>query len=171
MNQAQKLKFANLTVDIYSDADSARYVFRGDIAETFDAKSIPMLSKRSVVFDLAGINGINSCGVREWVQFMREFSQATDFQLENCSVSIVDQFNLVPQTMGNAHIASFYAPYYCATCDEEVTVLITTSDHWNVLAAKAAPEMRHSCGTKLDFDALEDSYFQQIERFPPKKAG
>jgi hypothetical protein len=171
MEKVQGLKFTNLTVEIYADANSARYVFLGDIEETFDSKSIPRFAKQTLVFDLAGVNGINSCGVREWVLFMREFSKTTDLSLENCSVSIVDQFNLVPQTMGNAHVTSFYAPYYCANCDEEVTVLLSTREHWDVLTAKAAPEKRHSCGTKLDFDALEDSYFQQIERYPPKKAG
>jgi hypothetical protein len=171
MKKLHTIDFGQLVVEIYADPTAARYVFRGDIEEGLDPQKLPNLMRRETVFDLEGISSVNSCGVRTWAQIIREFSSKTELMLERCSVSIVDQFNLVPQTLGAAHVRSFYAPYYCAHCDEEVTVLLDTVSHWHELSQGTAPEIRHSCGTNLEFDALEDSYFIQIENFSKKLAG
>ena len=171
MEKAQEILFDRLSIEIYIDNEQAKYVFKGDVDETLDVKKVPVMAGKRIIFDLGNIYSVNSCGVREWVFLMREFSQGIEFRLEKCSVSIVDQFNIVPQTMGTAEVTSFYAPYYCPNCDEEVTTLLKTKDHWAILSKKAAPDFKHSCGAMLEFDALEDCYFHQIEKFSAKKTG
>ncbi len=171
MEKTQVAEFAGLTVTLYVDATSARYHFVGDIAENITLKEFPRIDRTEITFDLAGITSVNSCGVRTWIQLIREITQKAHLRLENCTVSIVDQFNLIPQTLGAAEVTSFFAPYYCATCDEEVTHLIETADHWATLSTGAAPAIKHHCGTNLEFDALEDVYFNQIDKFTKLKAG
>lgn len=170
MIKTQEIIFKALRIDVYMDARTALYQFQGDVDEAFEHKRVPVAARPTIRFDLGGIASINSCGVREWCNLMTRFSQGAWLTLENCSVAIVDQFNIVPQTIGRAFIQSFYAPYYCSSCDEETTVLLDTETHQERLRTKQAPEICHHCGTTLEFDALEESYFQQIDRFFAQKA-
>lgn len=170
MQKTNEIAFNALKIEIYMDDHSALYRFKGDVDETFEYKRIPVASRQTIRFDLEGIASINSCGVREWSNLMKQFSSGVELVLEKCSVAIVDQFNIVPQTMGRAFIQSFFAPYYCPSCDEETSVLLDTEKHRESLAKKQAPEVCHHCGTALEFDALEDCYFHQIDRFFAQKA-
>jgi hypothetical protein len=171
MDKIHRIEWDGLVVDIYADETSVRYVFVGDIAESLSLKKLPVVPRQTTIFELSGIRSINSCGIRNWVILMREFSDRTDLRLEKCAVCLVDQFNLVPQTLGSATVSSFYAPYYCSTCDEEIVVLLDTESNWETLGQGIAPEVTHHCGTHLEFDALEDSYFQQINRFTLRGSG
>jgi hypothetical protein len=139
--------------------------FRGDLDETFEHKKFPVLRGKAIRISLAQVANINSIGVREWVYLMREVSEYGPVILQECSVSFQDQINVVPQLLGKATVASFYAPYYCPTCEIEEACVIDTAVHRNILLARVAPEIKHHCGTPMEFDALEDSYFNQIERF------
>lgn len=169
MEKLQEVRFDRLAIDIFIGDDHARYVFRGDVDETLEYASVPIVARKEIVFDLGQIQSVNSCGVREWVFLIRAFSKGAHLTFENCVVSLVDQFNIVPQTLGDAEVRSFFAPYYCSSCDEEVTTLLKTKDHWNSLALRQAPIFTHHCGEQLEFDALEDSYFNNIQRFLPQK--
>lgn len=171
MDKIHSVDFGGLSVEISADAGTARYTFVGDIAESLDPSLLTVVDRDETIFDLEGIRSVNSCGVRTWVGIVRDFSSRTHLVFDKCSVSIVDQFNLVPQTLGHASIASFYAPYYCSTCDEEVTVLLRADTYQSELAEGTAPKIRHNCGTNLEFDALEDTYFQQLREPTKKQAG
>src|SRR5687767_4034373 len=61
---------------------------------------------------------VNSCGVREWVNLLKELSSAS-ITYEECTLSIVRQLNAVPAFKGPAKVKNFYAPYFCKDCDEE----------------------------------------------------
>ncbi len=162
MELVDKIDLGRLEIQIFSSESEVLYLIKGDVDEHFTFKKIPKLAKPVTRFKLGGIKTLNSCGVREWVFFMREFSDIPRLELEECSVALVDQFNVVPQTLGRAIVKSFYAPYYCPHCDEEVNYLIRTDEFRDVLLAKKAPEVKHSCGTEMDFDALEDCYFHHV---------
>jgi hypothetical protein len=171
MNKKHEIVFKSLTIKIFLNENEALYFFNGDVDETFEYKRIPVASRARIRFDLEGITSINSCGVREWSQLIKQFSNKINLTLEKCSIAIIDQFNIVSQTLGRATVKSFYAPYYCPTCDEETNILLDAEQHRQSLANKLAPEVIHSCGNALEFDALEDCYFQQIERLWQKKTG
>ena len=165
MEILQTLNLDNLTVEWGSSSDETMYVLSGSINERFNYHSIPLLLSPRVIFQLSQIRTLNSSGVRAWVYFMRQFDAVADLSFAECSVPLLDQLNIVPQMMGNARVVSFYAPYYCKSCDEEEACLIDTKTHANVLLSRQAPEMEHTCGTVMHFDALEDCYFSQVERF------
>ena len=77
-------------------------------------------------------------------------------------MTMVDQINMVPDSLGNGVVESFYAPY---ACDEhgETSRLIVTKDHVKGIEGNIAPEMTcEHCNEKLVFDALEDAYFMFV---------
>ncbi len=124
-----------------------------------------------VVIHLAGIERINSCGVRDWVNWLTGLQkQRKEIFLVECSPAIVAQLNLVNNfTGGSGVVQSFYAPYFCASCSKERTRLLSTDDVAAMDPPKAPPFRCDECDGPMDFDDLEDSYFafvKHVERRP-----
>lgn len=155
----ESISLGALDVILTTDEQSVTYTFQGAIDENFDYKRIPLVEKQRVFFHLRYVNSFNSCGVREWIYFSRTFAQQMELVVEECSVIMFDQFNVVPQIFQRMHIESFFAPYFCSKCNEEVGCLIRVSEHRNLLNEKIAPSFSHHCGHSLEFDGLEESYF------------
>lgn len=79
-----------------------------------------------LVFNFKGITAINSCGVRNWVNFLKSFGDA-NAAFEECPPTIVKQMNMIPSFTAGAKITSVYVPYTCDRCEKEAMVLIDTS--------------------------------------------
>lgn len=163
--KGQRYVFGRLQVEIHEmNTGQIKYTFSGSFDEAFAYDGLPAQEIGRVVIDLEKVESINSVGVREWTSFIERFGNKAEIFFENCSVAMVDQFNIVPQAMGKGQIVSFFAPYYCPSCEQEVNQFVETSKHLADLMTKKAPDFLHQCGTELEFDAIEDCYFHQIER-------
>ncbi len=128
---------------------------------------LPRLTGNVLVVDSTDVIRINSCGVRDWVNWLSAIHQkGTKVVLIRCSPSIVNQINLVTNFSGHAVVHSFCAPYYCSSCDRELQKLIETD---SVLAGsmKAPPFRCNDCGSALEFDDIEESYFAFINATDP----
>jgi hypothetical protein len=124
-----------------------------------------------VVIHLGGIERINSCGVRDWVNWLTGLQKAKkEIYLIESSSAIVAQLNLVNNfTGGGGVVQSFYAPYFCSQCSKERTRLLLTDEVANMDPPKAPPFRCDECDGPMDFDDLEDSYFafvKHVERKP-----
>ena len=113
----------------------------------------------TVVIDLREVERINSCGVRDWVNWLgRVESKNIEIVLVECSPAIVAQINLVNNFTGNGVVKSFYVPYFCPECDEEKVLLCETADMGP--PPHEAPICRcDECDLVMDFDDMPDSYF------------
>ena len=112
-----------------------------------------------IVIDLAGISGINSCGVREWIDFVRALRRkGCQLVLERCSVHVVDKLNLVLNFRGNGKVRSVYAPYICEACFVEQELLIDIEDNWQEQLTRDAPSCAQ-CGEAMELDHIETEYF------------
>ena len=81
------------------------------------------------MIDLGEIERINSCGVRDWVNWLEKLeTNGTRSVLVECSPAIVAQINLVNNFTGSGVVKSFYVPYFCPECDEEKVLLVEASD-------------------------------------------
>lgn len=98
--------------------------FAGEIDENADFAELRRRLHGEVVFHLGGVRRINSCGVREWVNFVRELPEVTGLEFTHCSTAIVTQLNMIYNFRGNARIRSFYAPYVCESCNAETDKLL-----------------------------------------------
>ena len=166
MAKTERIDLPRLCIEITQVDTSTTYAFKGSIDETFLFHQIPVLASAAIVFDLREIRGLNSVGVREWVYFVRQFEAKGHFSFRDVAVPFVDQVNTVPQMLGKATVSSFFAPFYCPRCDEEVNEVLVCQDHRIALLSRHAPALAHAkCGESLEFDALEDCYFHQVERF------
>lgn len=94
----------------------------GVIDEDTDFRSLEK-SAGPFYLNLSGITGINSLGIRGWVNFWKAHSDKPVFYVE-CPPVIVRQMSMIPSFCGNANVVSVYVPYVCNNCDSEQLVLI-----------------------------------------------
>jgi len=160
--------FGNLTIEIQQSANEVTYRFIGEVDEHFRQREVPRIAKAKITFVLEDVATFNSCGIREWIYLVREIGELGTLRFTRCSVAMIDQINMVPDSLGKGEVESFFAPYYCG-CGGEVNRLISVSESINQLVLKHAPEFKcENCGNQLEFDALEESYFLFTEAVMPK---
>jgi anti-anti-sigma regulatory factor len=113
----------------------------------------------TAVIDLGEIERINSCGVRDWVNWLSKLeNNGTRSVLVECSPAIVAQINLVNNFTGSGVVKSFYVPYFCPECDEEKVLLVEAADMGP--PPHEPPTCRcDECDLVMDFDDMPDSYF------------
>lgn len=113
----------------------------------------------TVVIDLGEVDRINSCGVRDWVNWLgRVEVKNVDVVLVECSPAIVAQINLVNNFTASGVVKSFYVPYFCPECDEEKVLLCETGDMGP--PPHEPPICRcDECDLVMDFDDMPESYF------------
>jgi anti-anti-sigma regulatory factor len=120
---------------------------------------VEQIPNGTAVIDLGEIERINSCGVRDWVNWLSKLeSNGTRSVLVECSPAIVAQINLVNNFTGSGVVKSFYVPYFCPECDEEKVLLVEAADMGP--PPHEPPTCRcDECDLVMDFDDMPDSYF------------
>jgi anti-anti-sigma regulatory factor len=114
----------------------------------------------TVVINIGEIERINSCGVRDWVNWLGKIEKNNaNVVLAECSPAIVAQINLVHNFTGGGAVKSFFAPYFCPACDLEKVLLIETSEMAGQGTPKAPTCRCDECDGVMDFDDMEESYF------------
>jgi hypothetical protein len=127
---------------------------RGSINENCDFQQLKNLAGR-VIFDLAGVQRINSDGVRRWIDFLRGLDHVSELVFVRCSVAIVAQLNMIRGFSGQASIESFYAPYICPSTEHEELRLLMLQDVKDPLHPPTFP----CSGGVLELDDLPERYF------------
>ena len=126
------------------------------------ANLLPQIQGPNLLIDLAGIERINSCGVRDWVNWIIQI-QALGIKiiLLRCSPAVIAQANMVANFSADAYIHSFYAPYIHPVTNDDINKLILTEDIKKQHPVHA-PTFYAESGEELEFDAFEESYFAFI---------
>ncbi len=134
----------------------------GTIDEDADFKPLEGLNQPVISFDFNDITLLNSCGIREWIGFIQKLPENSNLHYQRCPQIIIEQINMVHGFFkSGSQIESFYAPYFCASCDKESKILVTADKIKNSKApAAACPH----CGAEgMEFDALEEQYFHFLK--------
>jgi anti-anti-sigma regulatory factor len=111
-----------LLMNVTTVGDAQHVKFSGSLNEDARrqlaelAKTLP----KSCVFDLGDVEHINSCGVREWIIFLRNASSGRTIRFENCPPVMVEQFSMVPNMIENAIVGSVVGRTACADCNHTV---------------------------------------------------
>ncbi|MBQ9244317.1 MAG: hypothetical protein IJ165_14050 [Proteobacteria bacterium] len=123
---------------------------------------LSQIQGRLLLIDMAEIERINSCGVRDWVNWNNQI-QALGIAviLLRCSPVVVSQANMVTNFAADAFIHSFYAPYVHPDTGEEQSVLLFTEEI-RKSSPVSAPKIFNENGEELEFDEFEESYFAFI---------
>jgi serine/threonine protein kinase len=131
----------------------------GEVNESADLSAVFSHSGQ-VVLDLAGVTGINSVGIRKWLEAFRDRPPDQRMVFERCSPPIVSQINMVPAFAETGQIRSILAGYFCETCSDERLEILQTS----TLQRGRAPARRcPKCSGELNFEDLPEEYFAFVE--------
>jgi len=139
------------------------YSIEGVIDENSDFTTFIADDTPELIVNFGKVIRINSCGVREWVNALRESNNKLIFV--ECAEVIVEQFNMIPNFLGEGKVESFYAPYICPDCENEEKKLFYVSD-FNIddLENYEPPTFPcEKCESELQFDEDEEEYFIFIE--------
>ena len=153
---ASKLEIGTQLLD-----DKLTVEFSGAIDEDAQFDAIGGLKANEYVFNFERIQMINSCGVREWINFLEKVDSGAKVTYVNCPQIIVEQMNMVHGFLREgASVESFYAPYFDEDKDEEKKILLKASD----VKGGKAPVMKSDSGAELEFDAIEEQYFRFLKK-------
>jgi hypothetical protein len=134
-----------------------RVQLRGEINENADFTELGRQLRGDVTLLLDGITRINSCGVREWVNFVRDLN-VESLVFARCSPTVVAQLNAIYNFRGVARVESFLAPYICETCHVDEYKLLQTEEHFPD-DRRHMPAFRCArCGGVMTFDDLPERY-------------
>ena len=142
---------------------NTRILLHGSISEETDFSALVDQAADTLVLDLAEVDQINSCGVREWINFVNDIEKrGIALELHRCSPAIVRQLNMISNFRGNGVIRSVLAPYYCDACEHETSRVLVISDsdpHPIIDETMECP----NCGEEMEFDDLPDTYLDFLE--------
>ncbi len=117
MIPSDKFKF-----EVIDQGSTKKLLLKGVIDEDSTFESILKLSS-PLVLNFKDITSINSCGIRSWVNFLKDLGE-TKVVYEECPPLIVRQLNMVPSFAGTATISSVYVSYVCDNCEAEKKILV-----------------------------------------------
>lgn len=136
--------------------DEAHIAFDGVIDEDANFDKIKSLNLKKFIFDFNNVIMINSCGIREWIKYLKDIESA-EIKYANCPQIIIEQVNMVHGFIRKGiKVDSFYAPYFCPQCDTAKKILLLESEVQN---SKPPVKLCNTCKTELEFDAIEKQYF------------
>ena len=138
---------------------SKTILLSGVIDEDTNFTPILKFTDAPLVFNFKDVASINSCGIRTWVNFLKELGP-TETHYEMCTPLIVRQMNMVPSFLGKAHVNSVYVPYVCEECDTEKEILVNEDKFKKGLVTIAETIPCESCGKgEMELDGHPKQYF------------
>jgi hypothetical protein len=141
----------------------------GSLDEDSNFSQIDLSFASEIFFDFKNITGIQSCGVREWLKLIKNIKNIPIY-FNNCPKIIIDQINMVDGFLPkNAHVASFYVPYYSEATEEETHLLYEVKANQN--QCLKLKEVHDSLGNPMELGVLEQRYFQFLKRHIKQACG
>jgi anti-anti-sigma regulatory factor len=146
---------------------SARIAISGEISEETDFSSMIGQARSTTVIDLGSVARVNSCGIREWLEFVRAIEEKNvRLVLVHCPPGIVAQLNMISNFTGaHGSVRSVYAPYYCSACHVERLLLIEFPQEQSAVELDEGPPCP-ACGTEMEFEDIPETYLQFREAQP-----
>ena len=137
----------------------------GHIDEDSNFSAVPTGSSAQLVIDFNGVTAINSCGIREWIKWLKTIPTNKEVVYQNCPKIIVDQANMVAGFVPeNGKIQSFYVPYYCDSTDSEKMILFTEGKEFNGESVNPPQGIvDDETGEEMEMDVIEAKYFKFLK--------
>jgi hypothetical protein len=134
----------------------------GIIDENTDFSSLLKLKGQNLSFNFKEISSINSCGIRTWVNFMKELA-GTPIEFVECPPLIVRQMNMVPSFLGSATVKSVYLPYVCDECDHEHQQMISIQEYKSGVTIAQTITCKNCSSNEMELDGNVKQYFAFVK--------
>ena len=139
----------------------------GSIDEDAEFNAIPKIQKNLLVVDFSQVTMINSCGIRDWVNWTKTLDSNVQVHIKKCPKFIIDKINILKGFLtAKSLVLSFYTPYYCENCDSEKQYLFERGVHFQEQTADKAAFVDYDlevlcdqCKTAMSMDVITEKYF------------
>ncbi len=151
--------------DKKAEGPAAVIALRGNIDEDANFSTISLEGAKEVVLDLEQVSAINSCGIREWIKWIKT-APSSKFIYRKCPKVIVDQINMVSGFLPeNGMVESFFVPYYSDASDTEKMVLFTSGKEFKGSEIFPPDEVKDDKnGDVMEMDVIEAKYFKFLKK-------
>lgn len=137
----------------------------GSIDEDAVLLNVNFESCKEVVLNLEKITAINSCGIREWIKWLKAEGTSSVITFKNCPKIIVDQINMVAGFLpSNAVVESFYVPYFNEESGNEKMILFNKGKEFTDAGVKPPDEVKDTNGSHMEMDVIEAKYFKFLKK-------
>lgn len=160
MNTARAINLTNENFQFeITQSDNKNHVnLIGIIDEDTDFSALLKLKDSQVIFNFKNITSINSCGIRTWVNFIKEFPEGT-VEYTECPPLIVRQMNMVPSFLGKAKVNDVFVPYVCDSCDHEQSRLMSVEDFKKGISVPETIQCENCKSEEMEIDGNVKQYF------------
>ncbi|MCK5071996.1 MAG: hypothetical protein KAQ98_01120 [Bacteriovoracaceae bacterium] len=143
-----------------------RLTIYGKIAEDVSFDGIDLTQRTIIHVDFKHVIGINSGGIREWINFMKKVPRKSRVICTNCSVEIINQVNMIEGFLPlRSFIKTFFVPYFCESCGNQTEFLIERKRRVDPIPELDEFIKCHKCGEEAEIDILESSFMAFKEKF------
>lgn len=153
-------------VDKSQQGDQLVLTFHGQIDEDASFEGVTFDGAKNIVIDMDHVVAINSCGIRDWIKWIRTAPEGCQITYRKCPKVIVDQINMVAGFLpDNAKVESFYVPYYCEETGNEKMVLFTEGKEFSNGQVTPPTDVKDdSSGDPMEMDIMEAKYFKFLKK-------
>lgn len=147
--------------------DKIMIKFSGAIDEDCSLPKVDLKGIKELLFDFSGLTLINSCGIRDWVSWMKTIPATTKTVFTNCPSILVDQVNMINGFIPEGgYVQSFFVPYFCDECDDVVNKLVERGKDYNKEDCKVKDEIKcPKCDATAELDVIKLKYFKFLKTF------
>jgi len=137
----------------------------GHIDEDATFGGVELTGASKVVVDLEQVSAINSCGIREWIKWIRTAGDSATVVYKQCPKVIVDQINMVAGFLPtNGKVESFYVPYYSDASGNEKMILFREGQEFKGNEVFPPGEVKDESGEVMEMDVIEAKYFKFLQK-------
>ena len=156
--------------DTNSEGDTLNVAVAGTVDED-SANAFPNIGDfagtGNLKVDVGSLEAINSCGIREWVIWVKSFPGEMNVVYYNCPRIFVEQLNMIEGLIpANGKVESFFVPYYCDDSDHITNKLLVKGQDYN--GAEIEIEEFIKCeksGGEAELDIIESKYLKFLKDF------
>jgi anti-anti-sigma regulatory factor len=152
-------------VDKRKDGANLVVNLSGSIDEDAILASVAFDGAQSIILDLEKVSAINSCGIREWIKWLKAAPAGSQIVYRNCPKIIVDQINMVAGFLPeNGRVESFFVPYFNEGSGAEKMVLFRRGTEFKDGEVNPPKEVKDAGGEPMEMDIIEAKYFKFIKK-------
>ncbi len=156
---------ASFNFEKRKDGNRLVVALSGSIDEDAVLTNIAFEGASEIILDLENVSAINSCGIREWIKWLKSADANSKVIYRRCPKIIVDQINMVSGFLPeNGTVESFYVPYFNEGTGKEKMVLFNSGKEFSGGAVTPPGEVKDDSGEIMEMDVIEAKYFKFIKK-------
>jgi hypothetical protein len=152
-------------IDKKVEGDTLVLALKGSVDEDAVLGGVQFDNAKTVIMDLEKITAINSCGIREWIKWLKSMPAEVKLTYRQCPKVIVDQINMVAGFLPpNGSVESFFVPYFNEESGAEKMILFRNGEEFKEGNLNPPAEVKDEKGQLMEMDVIEAKYFKFLKK-------